>query len=112
MPSSLVWILWESYGAYVEEQKLSETDTPAFVDTVGWVNYRLGNNEVAVEYLEQAVAGNGQIPVLRYHLGMAYLAAGNEYRAQEELGIAVSTAKNDFTGIEDARETLKKLQSQ
>jgi tetratricopeptide (TPR) repeat protein len=96
----------------VDEQKLSETDNPAFLDTVGWVNYRLGNNDVAVEYLEQAVAGAVQVPVLHYHLGMAYLAAGNKIRAQEELETAVSTAKNDFTGIEDAREALKQLQSQ
>ncbi|MDG1462267.1 MAG: tetratricopeptide repeat protein [Gammaproteobacteria bacterium] len=96
----------------LEGQKLIETGNPAFVDTVGWVHYRLGNNDVAVEYLEQAVAGAGQVPILHYHLGMAYLAAGNQMRAQEELDVAVSNANNDFTGIDVARETLKQLQSQ
>ena len=93
----------------VEEQKLAETGNPAFLDTVGWLNYRLGNYKEAVSYLEQAVAAAGQVPVLRYHLGMAYLALDNKAGAQEELNIAVSKATSDFTGIEEARSTLEKL---
>jgi len=95
----------------VESYKLGETDNPAFLDTAGWVNYRLGNHSEAVILLEQAVAAAGQVPVLRYHLGMAYLAVDNKFGAQEELGIAVNSAKSDFTGIETAREALAELQA-
>ena len=93
----------------VEEQKMAETENPAFLDTVGWLNYRLGNYKEALPYLEQAVAAAGQVPVLRYHLGMAYLALDNKARAQEELNIAVSKATSDFTGIEEARSALENL---
>ncbi len=93
----------------VEEQKMAETENPAFLDTVGWLNYRLGNYKEALPYLKQAVAAAGQVPVLRYHLGMAYLALDNKARAQEELNIAVSKATSDFTGIEEARSTLENL---
>ena len=93
----------------VEEQKMAETENPAFLDTVGWLHYRLGNYKEALPYLQQAVAAAGQVPVLRYHLGMAYLALGNKAGAQEELSIAVSKATSDFTGIEDARSTLENI---
>jgi len=95
----------------LEQQNIAESDNPAFLDTVGWVNYRLGNFEIAVEQLEKAVEGAKQVPILHYHLGMAYKALGNNYRAQEELGIAISTAKDDFTGIDDARRALEELKS-
>jgi hypothetical protein len=38
---------------------------------VGWAYYRNGDFFTAVRYLERAVAGAGQVPILRYHLGMA-----------------------------------------
>jgi len=94
-----------------EQQKLEESENPAFLDTVGWVQYRLGNYEVAVDLLEKAVEGAKQVPILHYHLGMAYKAAGNNYRAREELNIAISTAKSDFTGIEDAKAALEELKN-
>jgi len=95
----------------VEAQQLGESGNPAFLDTVGWLHYRLGNTDEAVSYLKRAVDGAENVPVLRYHLGMAYLAAGNRVGAEEQLGVAVNTAKSDFTGIEDARATLQELQA-
>jgi tetratricopeptide (TPR) repeat protein len=86
------------------------SDNPAFVDTLGWVYYRLGDYEKALPLLEAAVDSAGQVPVLRYHLGMVYFALGREVRAFEELEKAVSDAGDrKFTGIEDAVTTLEKL---
>jgi len=92
-------------------QKLGETDNPAFLDTVGWLYYRLGNYEDALPYLEKAVAGAGQVPVLRYHLAMAYYSLGNKSRAQEELSQALINSDVSFTGVEEAQATLLKLKS-
>jgi tetratricopeptide (TPR) repeat protein len=92
-------------------QNLGETDNPAFLDTIGWLNYRLGNYDEALPYLQKAVDGAGQVPVLRYHLAMAYYALGDSYRAQEELNKALSKSDASFTGIEEARETLEQLKA-
>jgi hypothetical protein len=53
----------------------------------------------------------GQIPVLRYHLGMAYLASGDSVNGRQELERAVSMAKTEFPGIDEAKATLAELQS-
>jgi len=47
--------------------------------------------------------------VLRYHLGMAYLANGDKEKAKENLEIALAAPDADFTGVEDARKALSNL---
>jgi Tfp pilus assembly protein PilF len=80
------------------------------MDTVGWVYHRSGDTDRAVSYLERAVAATTDIPPLNYHLGMAYLAAGNRVGARQELEKATRSADADFTGIEEAREALATLE--
>jgi tetratricopeptide (TPR) repeat protein len=89
-------------------KRFESTSNPALLDTVGWAYYRTGNYPLAVQYLERAVAGAG-VPLLRYHLGMAYLANNNPNGAKQELKQAVDEAKQDFTGLEEARQALAKL---
>lgn len=99
-----------SYARALELAKHLENSTnPAVLDTVGWAYYRNNDYPHAVSFLERAVAGAGQVPLLRYHLGMAYFASNNPAGAKQELSKAVGEAKGDFPGIEEARETLKKL---
>lgn len=88
---------------------LTGTDDPLIMDTVGWTYYRGGQNDLALRYLERAVAGTTPLPVMRYHLGMAYLAAGDRSGAKQELAKAVGEANADFTGIEEARTALASL---
>lgn len=82
---------------------------PAVLDTIGWAYYHNKDYPRAVLFLERAVAAAGQVPLLRYHLGMAYLANGNSVGAKQELSQAVADAKAMYPGIDEARETLKKL---
>jgi tetratricopeptide (TPR) repeat protein len=89
---------------------LADTDDAAILDTIGWVYYRSGDSDRAVRYLERATATLGEIPVVRYHLGMAYLAAGNRIGAKQELETAIQSTKGDFVGIKVARETLATLE--
>ena len=89
--------------------QFNKSENPAFVDTLGWVYYRLGNYEEAIPLLEKAVGAAGQAAVLRYHLGMAYLANGNKEKAREHLEIALADADVEFTGVEDARKALATL---
>ncbi len=88
---------------------LESTTNPAVLDTVGWAYYRNKDYPKAVSFLERSVAGAGQVPLLHYHLGMAYLANSNAAGAREELRKAVSLAKQDYPGLVEARAELKKL---
>jgi tetratricopeptide (TPR) repeat protein len=92
-------------------KKLEETDQPIFLDTLGWAYYRNGDYARAVRFLERAVAGAGKVPVLRYHLGMAYAANNNPVGAKQELTQALGDAETDFPGIDEARSTLEALNS-
>ena len=99
-----------SYARALElTEGLGETDQPAFLDTVGWAYYRNGDYTNAVRYLERAVAGAGEVPILRYHLGMAYAANNNTFGARQELSRAIDDAQSDFMGIEEARSKLAEL---
>lgn len=86
------------------------SENPAYLDTLGWANYRLGEYEQAIFFLERAIVNGRHVPVLRYHLGMAYLAADNRYAARRELHEAVTLSNAKFAGLEEAQTVLAKLQ--
>ena len=86
------------------------SQNPAFLDTLGWAYYRLGEHEQAIFFLERAASNARRVPVLRYHLGMAYLSANNRYAARRELHEAITLSKTKFTGFDEAETVLAKLQ--
>ncbi len=88
---------------------LEQSDQAAFLDTAGWVYYRKGDYKKAVEVLKKAVDSQPEVPVFQYHLGMAYFGLGDKSAAAEHLRKA-TTAEAGYDGIDEARETLKKLQ--
>ncbi|MBL8200249.1 MAG: tetratricopeptide repeat protein [Chromatiales bacterium] len=88
---------------------LAKTENPAMLDTLGWAHYRAGQYTEAVSVLERVVAKAGQFPIFRYHLGMAYLGAGNPVGAKQELRQAVEKVEGDYPGLAEARATLEKL---
>jgi tetratricopeptide (TPR) repeat protein len=89
-------------------ERFQTSSDPHFLDTLGWVHYRLGNTPEAVIALERAVLAGGGFPQLRYHLGMALYAADRPDRARQELERALADDA-EFTGVEIARATLAKL---
>jgi tetratricopeptide (TPR) repeat protein len=89
--------------------QFSDSDNPAFLDTLGWIHYRLGNYSEALPLMEKAVEAAGQVAVLRYHLGMGYFAAGKPELAKVELETALAADNVEFTGVDEARATLSKL---
>ncbi|MEM6639999.1 MAG: tetratricopeptide repeat protein [Pseudomonadota bacterium] len=88
---------------------LENGNNPIFNDTVGWLYYRQGRVDRAVGLLEEAVAGAGQLPQLRYHLGMAYVAQDRLEDARTELEAALADDDAVFPGVEDARAALERL---
>ncbi|PYE82215.1 tetratricopeptide repeat protein [Pseudoroseicyclus aestuarii] len=91
-------------------RRLRGRDQPAFQDTYGWIEYRRGNIEEAVTQLEPAARGLPRDPLVRYHLGMAYAAAGQEAEAREALEAALEMAGDSpLPQFQIARETLDGL---
>lgn len=93
-------------------RRLSESfrnrDDAILLDTLGWVQFRLGNSDDAVPLLERAVALLPKHPQIRYHLGMAYRAKGDAVRARSELKFAVE-ANTLFRGSTEAERILAEL---
>ena len=86
--------------------RFETSDQAAFLDTAGWVRYRLGDYERAAELLEKAMEVEEPIPERQYHLGMAYLKTGRVDEGKVLLQSAVE-AGGAFTGIEEARAALE-----
>ena len=75
---------------YAQQVKEIAPDNKGVDDTIGWIMYRKGLYPSAVRYLESAAQGESD-PVVRYHLGMAYLKAGDK-RGEPTLRAAIRTA--------------------
>jgi len=81
----------------------------AILDTAGWVNYRAGNINKAIELLEKAVALAPDAGELHYHLGMAYSSEnGDIEKAKQHLKIATES-EQEYMGKDQAKEKLEKL---
>lgn len=87
---------------------LVDAKEPAYLDTIGWVEYKFGDYQKASEYLEKAVQGAPDAALIRYHLGMAYVGLGNKVLAKDNLKQAVD-ANIDFKGLDQAKAELAKL---
>ena len=56
----------------------------AFIDSLGWVNYRMENYETAVDLLETAIRLEPQDPVVLDHLGDAYWMVDRRREAKHQ----------------------------
>ncbi|MGB0498646.1 MAG: tetratricopeptide repeat protein [Rubricella sp.] len=84
--------------AYRIARRLRGSDFAPFQDTYGWIAYRQGDYEEALEHLEPAASVLAQDPLVQFHLGMTYLALERQDEALEQLRRAVELA-----GPEDER---------
>ena len=89
-------------------QKLEGSNNAAYLDTVGWIAFKFGEHERAVEFLEKAVEKSPDAAVMQFHLGMAYLAQGNEVSAKNHLERAVNS-NVEFKGLDEAKIALGKM---
>jgi predicted Zn-dependent protease len=69
---------------------LRKSPVPQFKDTLGWVSYQMGEVKAAIPLLEEAAAGVPNQPLIRYHLGMSYIAVGQTEKALEQLKTALN----------------------
>jgi Tfp pilus assembly protein PilF len=74
---------------------LKSSQVPQFQDTLGWVDYQNGNYSAALASLEPAAQKLSGLPLVQYHLGMTYLAAGDQGKANEQFDKARKLAPTD-----------------
>ena len=67
--------------AYAIARRLRSQPVPAFQDTYGWIEYRRGNLEDALPYLQAGAAGLPDDPVAQFHLAMVYADLGRTAEA-------------------------------
>ena len=75
---------------------------------IGWVYYKLGDYQTAIQHLSQVVEKMPDVNVFNYHLGMAYYKKGDKARAKEQLEKALSLS-DDFDVAEEAKKILAEL---
>jgi putative PEP-CTERM system TPR-repeat lipoprotein len=63
---------------------------PEISDTYGWILFRAGNLEQALELLQNAAAGDGENADIRFHLASALAATGSREQALEHLDAILS----------------------
>ena len=81
---------------------------PLFLDTLGWVYVKMGQNEEALRVLRKAVKQVPGHPELNYHLGMAFYQSGKTAEARDYLNRALRS-EGPFKSREEARTFLKRL---
>jgi tetratricopeptide (TPR) repeat protein len=86
------------------------TAEPNHLDTQGWVEYRLGNLDRALELLHRAATGAPDFAAIRYHLGMVYAARGDRANALLQLRDAVGSGAR-FEDAATAATALAALES-
>jgi tetratricopeptide (TPR) repeat protein len=84
------------------------SDNSALLDTSGWVRLKLGDLTDALPALERAADRAPESQVVRYHLAIAELKAGQRDKARANLRTALSGSAS-FAGSSDARATLNAL---
>ena len=79
----------------LEEAVRKRPNDGYIVDSVGWVEYRLGSFEAAVRHLERATELRPHDPIINRHLGDAYWRAGRRHEARFQWSRALSLNPED-----------------
>jgi tetratricopeptide (TPR) repeat protein len=81
---------------------------PLFLDTLGWVRFKMGQQDEALRLMKDAVAKSPEVPTLNYHLGMAYYQSGKTVEARAYLSKALKSAEA-FQGRQEAEQIMSQM---
>jgi len=91
------------------QARLLDPNDPDILDIYGWTILQAERNvALALPALEKAVRRSPSRPEFRYHLAMAYIAAGRQFDAVRALREALALSP-DFEGADDARAQLDRF---
>ncbi|MBW2390671.1 MAG: tetratricopeptide repeat protein, partial [Deltaproteobacteria bacterium] len=78
------------------------------LDTLGWVQYKLGSIDDAIESFNKALELRPDSASIRYRLGVALLKAGSGQQARTALERAIGGGS--FPELDDAKAELARLE--
>ncbi|MGE0408850.1 MAG: tetratricopeptide repeat protein [Amphiplicatus sp.] len=85
-------------------EALQGQENPFFLDTLGWARFQAGDVAGAVKALEAAHKAAPTHVEIAYHLGAAYLAAGETEKGRAALGVVLGAGETPF--LAPARDLL------
>jgi putative PEP-CTERM system TPR-repeat lipoprotein len=83
-------------------------NSPAVMDTLGWILIEKGDLKRGIPVLEQAISRAPEANDIRYHLAVGVNKAGDKAKARKLLEQALADGKG-FTQADEAKDLLKKL---
>lgn len=96
--------------AYNISKRLRTSPQPAFQDTYGWILYKRGEYEQAVQPLKTAARGALNNVFVQYHLGMVYAKLGQTELAIKQLTRALELGEGmSLPALDEARSVLENL---
>lgn len=94
--NDLAWLLADAqtdldFALELAQRATRLSNSSQYMDTLGWVQLRRGEAQLAIQTFESAVNADPQAASVRYHLGLARMAAGDETGAQRDFQAALDT---------------------
>jgi predicted Zn-dependent protease len=89
--------------------RFRDSNIPFFLDTLGWAYYKLGRIDEGMTWMKKAVDEAPNSAILRYHLALAQLKAGDKASAKKNLETVVGSDDSSFSEMADAKRTLQSL---
>jgi tetratricopeptide (TPR) repeat protein len=83
-------------------RRFSGSNNPGYLDSLGWVQYKLGHYVEAIAILERAERRAPAAPLLQLHLGLALYKKGDVVSGAEHLRKALES-KPPLPGLDEAR---------
>ena len=111
----LAWNLADRGGnidealTYAQIAKEQMPDSPAVMDTLGWIYYLKGSYLNAIAEFQDSRARDPNNAVINYLMGLARYKNNEKDKAREFIGKALELDPN-FQGADEARKVLKELQ--
>ncbi len=92
--------------AYVQKAVELDPDNGAYIDSLGWAHFRLGDYQEARSHLERAAVLVGEDPVVLEHLGDVYAALGE---VEDALRLYKQALDLDAENAAALRDKLRRL---
>lgn len=86
-------------------ERFAGSSDPRFLDSLGWVHYKLGQTDRALPLLQKAVAMAPNSPMINLHVGKALVKSGQADKGREHLKKALDS-KADLPDLDQARAML------
>jgi tetratricopeptide (TPR) repeat protein len=94
---------------YAEKAYQLAPDSPAVLDTLGWILAEQGDTARGLPLLQKAASLAPEGAEIRYHLALALVKSGDKVKARQHLEQLLSAGKT-FSNINEARTLLTQIQ--